>query len=402
MRTRVQGQGAFWATVGYLLALGLCGCPGDTELAEGDGAQGGGSSGSGGGDAGSGSGNGSSGTGGTAGAGGSGAPGNGGSGSAGSGSGTGGSGSSAGSGGGDDSCPKNLAVPAICQVCDDGGCGEPFCENGKFAGFRCSNDVGNAGAGSAGSGGGGGGGCVHGGCSSQLCTEASDEPIASTCEFREEYACYQAAECARQADGQCGFTESDALSECLANAGVGGGSGGPLQWFATCGDPVCSNLQADDDPSVPNCSDAMAEGTACTDEGARCETLECGVQHVCASESPIGNFGCPISRARYKREIEYVDDAQLSRLHDELTHLPLATWQYKHEPGVPQLGFIIDDIEPSAAVSGDHVNVYGYLSMAVAAIQVQQRQIDALHAEVEALRGGSGDQPDPATLVCAP
>ena len=52
----------------------------------------------------------------------------------------------------------------------------------------------------------------------------------------------------------------------------------------------------------------------------------------------------------------------------------------------PQLGFIIEDIEPSVAVSGDHVNMYGYLSMAVAAIQVQQAQIAELQRELERMR----------------
>ena len=42
---------------------------------------------------------------------------------------------------------------------------------------------------------------------------------------------------------------------------------------------------------------------------------------------------------------------------------------------VQQLGFIIEELEPSAAVRGDRVNVYGYLSMAVAAIQVQDQQL---------------------------
>ena len=67
--------------------------------------------------------------------------------------------------------------------------------------------------------------------------------------------------------------------------------------------------------------------------------------------------------------------------------LPLASYHYKHAPGAgPQLGFIIEDIEPSVAVSGDHVNMYGYLSMAVAAIQVQQQQIAALQRELERVR----------------
>ena len=56
--------------------------------------------------------------------------------------------------------------------------------------------------------------CYVGGCSSQIC---SDQPDAvSTCEYREEYACYQTAACERQASGQCGWTMTQELSMCLA------------------------------------------------------------------------------------------------------------------------------------------------------------------------------------------
>ncbi len=57
------------------------------------------------------------------------------------------------------------------------------------------------------------GGCYIGGCSQQLC---SDQPDAvSTCEYREEYSCYQTATCERQSSGQCGWTQSTALNTCL-------------------------------------------------------------------------------------------------------------------------------------------------------------------------------------------
>ena len=55
--------------------------------------------------------------------------------------------------------------------------------------------------------------CVRGGCSGQLCGETAQY---STCEWREEYACYQQATCERQADGLCGFTQDAALQSCLA------------------------------------------------------------------------------------------------------------------------------------------------------------------------------------------
>jgi hypothetical protein len=53
------------------------------------------------------------------------------------------------------------------------------------------------------------------------------------------------------------------------------------------------------------------------------------------------------------------------------------------------LGFIIEDMpEGSAAVlpSRDRVDLYGYTSMTVASLQHQQREIDALKAELAKLR----------------
>lgn len=63
----------------------------------------------------------------------------------------------------------------------------------------------------------GAGGCVVGGCSGELCTDASDEPAFSTCIYREEFACYKAATCERQNDGQCGWTQTTELKACLEN-----------------------------------------------------------------------------------------------------------------------------------------------------------------------------------------
>ena len=58
-------------------------------------------------------------------------------------------------------------------------------------------------------------GCYIGGCSDQLCSDRSD--VASTCEWTERYACYRDATCERQTDGACGWTETPALTECLAS-----------------------------------------------------------------------------------------------------------------------------------------------------------------------------------------
>jgi hypothetical protein len=63
------------------------------------------------------------------------------------------------------------------------------------------------------------GGCMVGGCSSQLCVDAKDEGGGmSTCEWRESYACYQTATCERQASGQCGWTSTPELAQCMMSA----------------------------------------------------------------------------------------------------------------------------------------------------------------------------------------
>lgn len=60
--------------------------------------------------------------------------------------------------------------------------------------------------------------CVVAGCSSQLCLEESEKDTITTCEWKEEYACFKTAECKRQDDGKCGWTPTEKLVSCLAEA----------------------------------------------------------------------------------------------------------------------------------------------------------------------------------------
>lgn len=57
--------------------------------------------------------------------------------------------------------------------------------------------------------------CYVGGCSGQICSDR--EGAISTCEWRDEYACYQSATCERQPDGQCGWTQTPELLACIGN-----------------------------------------------------------------------------------------------------------------------------------------------------------------------------------------
>lgn len=57
--------------------------------------------------------------------------------------------------------------------------------------------------------------CLVTGCSGQIC---SDEKVTTTCEFKEEYACYRTAKCEQQEDGKCGWTPTEELVACLVSA----------------------------------------------------------------------------------------------------------------------------------------------------------------------------------------
>jgi hypothetical protein len=178
-------------------------------------------------------------------------------------------------------------------------------------------------------------------------------------------------------DGTCAWE----IRECPPPSGY--------QWFSTCGDPACM-IPDPDDPNTPNCTDQTV-GDPCTTPDAFCEPPgdTCGAMVVCAATDPKGDQ-CPISRARHKDTISYLDDRQLERVREEFLSMKMARWHYTSEPAATRehLGFIIDDQPSSPAVmgNGERVDLYGYTSMAAATIQVQQKQIDALERELRALR----------------
>lgn len=190
------------------------------------------------------------------------------------------------------------------------------------------------------------------------------------------------------------------------NGGAGGQGGGALQWYTTCGDPACS--MDTDDPGIPDCT-TEKEGDPCSSDGTTCEIVgdTCNANLICASKDPKDEpGGCPISLASAKHDITYLTDGDRERLRKDVVAMPLATWKYNHEGGAEKehLGFIIDDQPPSSAAvrpSGERVDLYGYTSMAVAAIQAQDRQIEALRAEIEALRAELRRE-KAAAGVCAP
>lgn len=121
--------------------------------------------------------------------------------------------------------------------------------------------------------------------------------------------------------------------------------------------------------------------------------MNCGAVEVCASQDPTKPPNtCPISSRKYKDGIEYVDGAGLQELHDETLQMRLATYTYKvqyDDPSSKHLGFIIEDTPPQTPAvdwSHDRVDIYGYLSMVVATMQVQEKEIADLRRELELAR----------------
>jgi hypothetical protein len=163
----------------------------------------------------------------------------------------------------------------------------------------------------------------------------------------------------------------------------------PLHLYSTCGDPVCSGWTPD--PNLPRCG-WRQEGMPCRHPGKSCERPDfCNSKLMCTDRDPTQQpGGCPISRKEFKKDIDYLEPTEVQAVHDELVNIPLATWHYKDESDRDRvhMGFIIDDNPTSVAVAadGNHVDLYGYTSMTVAALQVQSQRIAQLERELAELK----------------
>ena len=214
-------------------------------------------------------------------------------------------------------------------------------------------------------------GCVNAGC-----------PEGQFCEFNVD-ACVSSGCVCDEAAGQW-----NCLPDC------GGGLCMPLpsdtNWYLTCGDPVCRGHQPD--PNIPPCDAAMMAGGACVNPGALCDPGDdCNARLLCADSDPRQQpGGCPISKRSFKEDIRYLPTAEVDARAEALLAVKLAEYRYRTEAegGVPHLGFIIDDGVPTGALrpSKDQVDLYGYTTLAVAAVQAQARQIEMLRAELDSLR----------------
>jgi hypothetical protein len=171
-----------------------------------------------------------------------------------------------------------------------------------------------------------------------------------------------------------------AMPPCDADAGITTSCcdrSAPPTWYCFDGPPYCPTPR----PRV---------GDPCNQVGQQCAIAppaECGQEILqCTSgtwQLPISE--CPISTARAKRDIAYLSPGDAARLRDQLMGVRLARYTYKSGDPSTHLGFIIEDMpkdSPAVLASRDRVDLYGYVSMTVAAIKEQQKQIDALNEEL--------------------
>ena len=189
-------------------------------------------------------------------------------------------------------------------------------------------------------------------------------------------------------DGKTYGNECTAVAAGVDLKAAGECAGTGLKYFLTCGAPVCSGWT---DKGAVLCTKEQIAGASCTADGAVCDPKDgCNAMLKCTTKDPKQQpGGCPISKAKYKSDIQYLRQDDAKRLADRLLSTRLATYRYTAQgpKGLRHLGFIIDDDPGSPAVDSqrDMVDLYGYLSMAVATLQQQQSEIAALKAEVKKL-----------------
>jgi hypothetical protein len=134
-------------------------------------------------------------------------------------------------------------------------------------------------------------------------------------------------------------------------------------------------------------------GSACTTANQTC-SYSCGAggARLCKGGAWYSASGgpCPVSNRRAKKDIVYLRQADRLRLADELARFKLATYEYRDPAlaGKRHLGFIIEDVPGSPAVDrdGNMVDLYGYASMLVAAVQAQGEEIAKLKTELARMK----------------
>jgi hypothetical protein len=154
-----------------------------------------------------------------------------------------------------------------------------------------------------------------------------------------------------------------------------------IVWYCFDGPPYCPTPR----PRI---------GSACAKDGDQCAVepaQECG-QAIMRCEKGVWTLpfnSCPVSTAKAKKDIAYLSPDDADRLHDEAMRVRLATYRYRTgDHDATHLGFIIEDMppgSPAVMASREHVDLYGYSSMTIAALQAQERHIEALERRIAQL-----------------
>ncbi len=195
----------------------------------------------------------------------------------------------------------------------------------------------------------------------------------------------------------------------LLLAGCPGDSPTDLTWWEDpCGrrDPVereCQGVATIEVGDELTCADdGMVAQEVCSQEGATCvlrRALACEDDPdaiiassellTCGTEPP--DDLCPESRRILKEDIRYLDQAGRAELSKQMLALQPASYRYRdpaHGEG-PKLGYLLDDA-PDLPSSGDErVDLYAYSTAILVTVQEQQHELEALRAELRALREGA-------------
>ena len=152
--------------------------------------------------------------------------------------------------------------------------------------------------------------------------------------------------------------------------------------------------------AVPNADTSCPAGIPLL--GSACSTANKTCRYVCGSGGArlckqgawytADGGPCPISSRRAKKNILYLSEAERQRVAEDLARFKLATYEYR-DPALGDrryLGFIIEDVPGSPAVDrdGTMVDLYGYTSMLVAAVQAQGEALAKLQAELAQVKRG--------------
>jgi len=179
-------------------------------------------------------------------------------------------------------------------------------------------------------------------------------------------------------DAYC--TYADLTCQCTnCFSGPVAGCGGPLTWH-------CAIPNAD--AACPAGSPLL--GSACATADKTC-TYACGPggAWLCKQGAWYTASGgpCPVSSRRAKKNILYLSEAERKRVAEDLARFKLATYEYR-DPALGErryLGFIIEDVpgsSPAVDRDGTMVDLYGYTSMLLAAVQAQGEALAKLQTEL--------------------